>query len=539
MATEAERLMALFAGHGGAHGTHGEPAQVPGSLKWAIKGTARFVREAASLTLWQQHLAGTRPLGIIPIDEQSNCRWGSIDYDIYDDDMLGVIERLERSGAPLVPCRSKSGGLHLFIFFQQPQKAALVIPALRDLAAHLGLMVRPEKTDIFPAQSELLTERGDLGNWLVMPYFGVNGPPGCGTYGGKIREQYGVKKTGAEMTLGEFLRAAEFAAQVTIPTPKAAPRQRAAGGAKRGNGAAPDINDYSDGPPCLQHLVAGEIIDDGRKRALFHMGIYHKKRGEDWKINLERSNIEQLHPPLPAEEVLGIIRSLERKDYDYTCQVEPMKSHCDSQVCRFRRYGIGDPGDVPVITGIRYLDIENPIWFVDIAGAKTVEVGTEQLKNYQLFHTRCMEQFHICYGMVKQATWLDQLRLAMERVEPIAAPAEVGILGQFIEFLQEFCTNRQSSDRREDMLRGSAWHDKENARFWFQLKDFMTFLQRERVDMRAMGRGKVVTYIREIGGGHKGLAIKAGYSRNCYWVPATRFQDVPEPDEIISEGEPL
>jgi phage terminase small subunit len=49
----------------------------------------------------------------------------------------------------------------------------------------------------------------------------------------------------------------------------------------------------------------------------------------------------------------------------------------------------------------------------------------------------------------------------------------------------------------------------------------------------------VVTYIKEIGGGHKGLAIKAGYSRNCYYIPATKFQEVPEIDEPIQEGEPL
>ena len=76
-----------------------------------------------TLDLWQDHVEGKRPLGIIPIREDSTCSWGSIDIDEYDVDALAVVKKIEQMKLPLVPCRSKSGGLHLFLFVTEPVAA--------------------------------------------------------------------------------------------------------------------------------------------------------------------------------------------------------------------------------------------------------------------------------------------------------------------------------------------------------------------------------------------------------------------------------
>ena len=95
-----------------------------------------------------------------------------------------------------MPCVSKSGGLHLFLFLSEGAPAADVRDALRRAAEALGV----GECEIFPKQDDLRAD--GTGNWMIMPYFG-------GTYGGKLRLQRGLKKTGAEMTLAEFLTAAE------------------------------------------------------------------------------------------------------------------------------------------------------------------------------------------------------------------------------------------------------------------------------------------------------------------------------------------
>jgi len=128
----SRRLANLFPGHQKASGTHGMPTQKLDSLKWEIKTTAQTVREPADEEKWRSHLEGKRALGVIPICSDGTCQWGSIDYDVYDTNLLDVIERVERHKLPLLPCRSKSGGLHLFLFLAEPYPAAQVQEVLRD-----------------------------------------------------------------------------------------------------------------------------------------------------------------------------------------------------------------------------------------------------------------------------------------------------------------------------------------------------------------------------------------------------------------------
>src|SRR6187549_134537 len=115
----AQRIMDLFEGSETHHGTHGAPELDENGVKWNIKTTARTLRGPATLELWQEHLSGKTPLGVIPIRNDSTCRWGSVDIDEYDVDAVEVVGKVEAAKLPLVPCRSKSGGLHLFMFAQE------------------------------------------------------------------------------------------------------------------------------------------------------------------------------------------------------------------------------------------------------------------------------------------------------------------------------------------------------------------------------------------------------------------------------------
>ena len=122
--TPAQRIMKLFAGNEENSGTHGIPDLDPNGVKWTIKSTAKTLAVPVTEALWQQHLDGKRPLGVIPIRiSDSKCFWGSIDIDQYDLDAGEIVARVEKAKLPLVPCRSKSGGLHLFLFANEPVPA--------------------------------------------------------------------------------------------------------------------------------------------------------------------------------------------------------------------------------------------------------------------------------------------------------------------------------------------------------------------------------------------------------------------------------
>ncbi len=70
-----------------------------------------------TLELWKDHIDGKQRIGIMP-EKDDLCRWGCIDIDpqsYKDYSQKKVIDILRENQLPLVPVRSKSGGLHLFL----------------------------------------------------------------------------------------------------------------------------------------------------------------------------------------------------------------------------------------------------------------------------------------------------------------------------------------------------------------------------------------------------------------------------------------
>jgi hypothetical protein len=517
-ASYAQAMMDVFGGAERAHGTHGEPVQKPGTLKWEIKSTARTLREPVTTEIWEKHLTGQRPLGVIVIREDGHSRWGSIDYDVYDANLLEMVDRVEKMKLPLVPCRSKSGGLHLFLFSDEWIAAETMRGALQHLSGRLGL----SGSEIFPKQTQILRERGDLGNWMVMPYFG-------GTFGGKLREQVGVKRTGAEMSIGEFVRACvsrrvpsdEMRRMASAPQPSPARATRNGDGRISAGTGAP----FQDGPPCLQTLAENKVPRGQQSNALLMMGTYYKRAFPDeWQQKLEEAGRAFLDPPSSAEGMVSVTRSLEKRDYNYQCKTEPMCSHCNVAVCRTRQFGVGNEGDYPEISDLRKLDVDPPIWFVGI-GEKTVELTTRELQMYQMFQHACMERAGVCFLNMKQSDWITVINEAMPNATPLEAPPDTGERGRFRELLEEFCTNRQRGERVEDILSGRPWQSPDNERHYFRLRDLQAFLHRE--GLRDMQRVRVAQRLKELGGGDELMEIK-GRKTRTWWVPDSVLEFMPE-----------
>ena len=115
----------LFTGLKRAHGcTYVEKKSSDGTK---VKGKSFVKREPVTDKLWQDHLNGIEPsLGIIPIDENNQCRWGCIDVDKYNLNHKKIITLINNHQLPLTLCRSKSGGAHIFLFTTAPVEAKLM-----------------------------------------------------------------------------------------------------------------------------------------------------------------------------------------------------------------------------------------------------------------------------------------------------------------------------------------------------------------------------------------------------------------------------
>ncbi len=185
-----EKLKQIFSGLTIAYGQY-QPGD-RGENGTKQKGKAFIVRKTVTDDLWINHLAGEGPaLGIIPITENNDCRWGCIDIDEYDLDHVSLIKSIRTLKLPVIVCRSKSGGAHVFLFTKENIPASLMQSKLKQMALVLGY----EGSEIFPKQTEILVERGDTGNFLNLPYH--NQMKGL---------RYAINDEGAGCTLEEFYK---------------------------------------------------------------------------------------------------------------------------------------------------------------------------------------------------------------------------------------------------------------------------------------------------------------------------------------------
>lgn len=498
-------MMALFEGFDGAHGTHGEMVRNPDKNKLEIKGSAKTVREPVTVELWLEHLSGGHFLGIIPTRRDDTCVWGCIDVDRYDLDHGEIVRQVEGAKLPLIVCRTKSGGAHLYLFMAEPIPAAHMQAKLRDLAAHLGF----GGSEIFPKQARVLVESGDLGNWLNMPY-----------HSGDETVRYAVNEKGRGLTLRQFLAKAEASRLSASELENLRPAASASEGAD---------DPLRDGPPCLQHLISVGFPDGTRNNGMFAVITFLKKKFPDkWQELAEQWNQRYFHPPLPAEELLDMCSRLKNKEYKYKCSDMPLASYCNSGLCRTRKYGVGTRGTVPHLDSLAVLDSDQPVWFLDVDGER-IELTSDELLIPSRFQKKCLETIHIVVPIMKKETWDGILQGLRENLVVIEAPPETSLRGQFFEHLETFCTDRQRAQSREDIILGKAWHEEESGRVYFRMRDVQDYF--EKVRFREMTRTQMASKIRELGGGTHFFNVK-GRGCNVFWVPWKIFEVQEEEHEL-------
>ena len=212
------------------------------------KGKAFIVRKPVTDELWKKHLEGQGPaLGIIPITENNDCRWGCIDIDQYDLDHLSLIKSIRSLKLPVIVCRSKSGGAHVFLFTTENIPASLMQSKLKQMSIILGY----EGSEIFPKQTEILVERGDTGNFLNLPYH--NQMKGL---------RYAINDEGNGCTLEEFYKLYDLYA-------------RDKGAVEKIKIEEEKITEaFPGGPPCLNKLAAIGFGEGSRNNALFSIAVY-------------------------------------------------------------------------------------------------------------------------------------------------------------------------------------------------------------------------------------------------------------------------
>lgn len=502
--SNAARMAALFQGLDRAYGAvtgHGG-ADDRGKVK------ARYVTRREPLTEieWQKHLDGKHGLVPVPIRDDSTVSWAAIDIDEYDVDLPQLARTVSELELPLVTCRSKSGGAHLFLFLTEPASAADIRTRLEDWAAALGYA----GTEIFPKQIHLSSEL-DVGNGIAAPY-----------RGGEKSLEYALDDAGEAISLADFLELAENRRRPFDLLPDAP--------------AAVEI-DLEGAPPCLQRWAARGAGEGVRNDVAFDLGIYAKKRWPDnWQPQFEALVLQVCKPPLPAKEIVTIARSIERRE-TYSYRAKCKGQLCRPAACRKAKYGrqpddpgVDDPG--VAVDGMTIVQTEPRTYIIRIDG-RSIEVGSEALMRQDAFRRAALEQLDMLLPQLKRRAWARLIDGLVSTADKVEAPEDAGPRGTLRHHLQDFLDERLAADIEKIRL-GHAWYDEETNRYYFRSKDFAGHLRRHRVTAKERD---IYNMIRAAGGDAERLRSNKELLR-VWFVPGEAPADpepAPEPHIPMSE----
>jgi hypothetical protein len=489
----SSQFFTLFKGLDRAHGVF--IIKQKNLHKNKIEGKAATNTTPPTIDLWEKHLNGEQGLGIIPITDDATCSWGAIDIDQYSDfDILALEKHTLDLKLPLIVCRTKSGGAHLYLFLKKPAEASLIRSKLMEWSIALG----HPNVEVFPKQIRLAS-REDVGNWLNMPYFNA------------AKTTRFAYKNGVPLTAQEFIHYANELAvtedvlrKITLFTD----------------------DELAQAPPCLQHLCNKSFPEGTRNKGLFNICIFVKQKyGDDWKQKVDEYNLKFINPPLSSFEVQQVIKSASRKAYFYTCKEQPISSVCNKAICLTRKYGVGNAADDlgVILNGLTKIETVPPSWILAVNGIRIQIDGTESLLSQAAFRNLCVERLNILPNRIKQDVWERTVKELLDRVDIVEAPQDASPVGQLLYLIEEFCLTRAQARDRSELLIGRPFKDLGFTHF--RSTDLIKYLHQRKfkeIDTPA----KIWNVIREHGGENRVFSINGKSHR--VWA-------IPSPEEITED----
>lgn len=451
----------LFAGRDDVYGTYALSKAQKSTEKGDKRlGKAKTISDTkVTKEHYDKHLAGEQSIGIVPIRLDGTVSWFAIDVDDYATNNLHarLATKIEKLNLPLLVFETKSGGAHLYCFLTKPIEAITARDYAEKFVKALGL---PTKTEIFPKQNAI--KRNDGGSWINLPYFG------------DTRRCLGVDGM-TPLSVKEFLLlAAEKEVLLDdLEQSKSEIKHRE---------DEPSDGSHSGAPPCVIRMLADGIEEGGRDNALTHLAVYLKRAfPDDWQEQLNEINETIVTPPMPVREIMRIIKSAERKDYQYLCKQTPMVAICDKAACLKQKFGIGQGETVTAnfnIDALRKIGNEDPYYVIVVDGLP-VKLTSLQLMDFKQFKRAVFEKHNKIIGHLKPADWEDLLSDALENIQIEEAPEEVGTTGMIRRAFMDWTAQRLiGGGVRERVVDGQPYYDEKKKVIVFRGTDFISHCRR-------------------------------------------------------------
>lgn len=427
-----------------------------GSWKaWTAKGQV-------TIHHFQQHLDGKVLLGIAPIHGQTKVSFCAIDMDALPGQEAKMFERnqkkLAKLGMPLVYVKSRSGALHAFLFFEEPEEASKARSILQRIVQLANVESYEHKSgnlqdvEIFPKQNAETSATGS--NWINLPY-----------YGGEIAKNVVVDESGESLRIVEGFN--EMRRKMTSV--------RAVEALLKGL-------PLSDGPPCLQHIVlTGNLKNgEGRSNFVYSLTRYYKARNEADVEGAVMAVNDSLLDPLPFDELRQTVQSAITHDSAYLCNREPMKSLCRRHDCVLREFGVDSATVNNLSFGQLTKFLDDPPYYEWVINDKILRFhNVDDIWSYRSFQKKVFSELDLVARNLTTGAWQKLLSNAMTNKKDVVL--ETGETMSMTDIMMarvaEYLFSRGQKDDHMQVLNGIAYKDDKYKRYLFQPHHLYQFLQ--------------------------------------------------------------
>jgi len=529
------RFARIFRGHDSRYGRYDITGETAAEEK--VAGKARTVDKKITDKDYADHNAGKVGIGVIPLQgaaqQDGFVNFAAIDIDVYkqeekekrnlthEDIALSLME------TPLLVTRSKSNGIHVWLFSKEGVSAKLATDYLNAQASHLGV----GGCEVFPKQTERHSDE-DVGNWINLPYFGDTRKAVVPSKSGSVVEYI-------EPNLEQFLDIAEAAAVVVtndflIDNTKLPVSQR-------GGGDVVEADLFYDGPPCLQRLIIGDPrkveklerdhrakirdakypseaaekraeawlekqkmalqpqnLDNNRNNTFFNVAMYLHRRlspndhdaalegaqgvefddllvttHSDWMKATSNSGIKSELPTLKKQGRKG--------KWGYKCTTEPLKSYCDRRLCYKRKFGVGTMASDSIfaISGFTIVTSEERQYYLTV-GEKRVHIPDAQtLGSQAMFAQQILNQTDRMWRTLQDAKYKEMIDGLLAEADTIDPPPDSDSLAILRNCLYDFVHDMKSEKGKNDsaFFTGRVLWSEDELSAVFKLDKFVQHLR--------------------------------------------------------------
>ena len=472
---QAKQFLLLFKGKSNTYVRNELPKERP-EKGTKLKTRIMQVKGQVDDDLISEHLNGEFGVGVCPVTTDGKCYLGVLDIDCYKSKIRKMLEIIREYNLPLLPFRSKSGGLHCYLFMSKSVSAKTMRELLQKIVSAFALdkMYGAEKVEVFPKQ-EKISEDG-FGSAITLPYFNADN---AYTYlldldGNAVPFEEALTYIQKHMTSVEAVNEAL--------------------------GKLP----YDDAPPCIQRILLSGLVggeDTGRNNFLFSYALYcSKKYGEAFGDYVREMNTS-FESPIEDYLVEATIQSVKEKEYSYKCKDIPCKGFCFKTECRKREFGLGrDKGhfsDIEYGQLFRYKTAEPYYsWELKLQGSegafKQIVFRDEgELLDQKNFAKVCVRHLNFAPKQVNTNDWFITLNKYLANVKDIEVSAEsdTSALSMLRQMFVRYLSNKQARRDSPYQIRANLCvrqtytdNDGNNkAKFFFTHNGFAEYLRNNKV----------------------------------------------------------